>query len=497
MKDYRQLHLLRWLALVLADGAFHLPCDRREGRGRGSHSTSLGRPDMQIYAVRFLAWLCAVLASVAWYGSEAVAQPVAWPFKGASAGVPTWALTETAPSNTDIEAAIARMRASGVTWFQIGVSWSMAAPSATVIQPMTAGNGLHWVMPTISDQRLEQIIALFRQRGMKVFLRPGVEVADGSWRGAIAPGDWSAWFASYTAFLSHYAALAQRTGVEMLSVGYELNSSVDRTSAWKALIGTVRTLYAGSISYDTGGVLYHGSRYDTASFDTQWEAASAGDFLTDVDLIGVDWYPQIASTSSSGADEMTTNVGRIADRFLEPLHARFQKPIFFAEIDYPSVDGAAMNPLANRSGVPDPGEQATAFEAVLRVFSSRRWFVGMFPAGMYLNVVKDNLGTTNSVWFKQAELVLQRWYGAGALAKADCVLEWAQRSYPALLWPAAGTEFLAPYYYRHFAGTGTYVGISTSDQRVGLLGPSTAGSVVDLGEFSNYVSLSGCAATAQ
>jgi len=344
---------------------------------------------------------------------------VPWLFRGGSAGVPTWGLTELEPSRSDIMATIRRMKVDGVDWYELGTTWFMANIRSTEIQPLYTQELLDssiksWVLPTISDQRLEEAIGIFHENGVSVFLRPNLLInAEDNWRGAASPTDWDAWFRSYTTFIAHYAALAERTHAELFSIGFELNSSVGHTDNWNAVISAVRAVYSGPISYDCGGVLYNGDEatYSTQTFSSQWQAASIGDFAFGLDYIGVDWYPQLTRIPDASVDELSANAQRIADKFLKPVYEKYQKPIFFAEIDYSSTHRTTINPLVYRSGGPvDEGEQASAFEAVFRTFQDEPWFAGMFPAGFYLTVFKDQEGTINSLWYKDAEKVFEFWY---------------------------------------------------------------------------------------
>jgi hypothetical protein len=325
----------------------------------------------------------------------------------------------TRPSLKDAQSAIERMLANGVDWFELGTSWFMESSSSDDISPvydeaMLDTNLESRILPTLRDERLEEIIRLFHENGIKLFLRPGIEInVPNSWRGTIHPASWDAWFNSYVQFVTHYARVASRTEVELLSIGFELNSSVRHTESWNSVIGEVRKAYSGPISYDCGGLLYHGteSEYSTEKLGSAWEPVSIGDFLADVDYIGIDWYPRLTNNPNATVKEMAANAQRLADAFLRPVAERYNEPIFFAEIDYSSVDRTAINPLYYRSGGgADELEQANAFEAIFQTFQDESWFAGMFPTGFYLTVFRDQIGTTNSLWYKQAEETFRRWY---------------------------------------------------------------------------------------
>ena len=260
---------------------------------------------------------------------------------------------------------------------------------------------------------------------MSVFLRPGLEVEAGdgwNWRGNIRPSEWSTFFASYSDFIVHYATIAEETGVEMLSIGFEMDSSLGYVDEWNELIAQVRSGYSGPISYDCAGLWYKpldGSRlesdptFNTEEFSEAWTPVTAGDFLYNVDYIGVDWYPRVASTNNPTIQELERNIQNIWDRLVEDRLAIYGKPIFFAEIDYSSTDGTTIDPLtfrgANAAHPVDEQEQADAYEALFRALQDEPSFLGMFPAGFYLTVFTDN-GGFNNIYQKPVEEVFRYWY---------------------------------------------------------------------------------------
>ena len=70
--------------------------------------------------------------------------------------------------------------------------------------------------PTVTDREVRAEIARAHSLGLKVCLKPVVNCADGTWRAHINFFDvdvppepkWSDWWKSYTAFITHYAAIA-------------------------------------------------------------------------------------------------------------------------------------------------------------------------------------------------------------------------------------------------------------------------------------------------
>lgn len=100
-----------------------------------------------------------------------------------------------------------------------------------------------------SDQSLRAAIRRARRQGLHVFLKPQVDILVGGWRGEItfsSESNWEAWFHSYRAFISHYARLAQEEGVELFSVGVELDAARHREADWRNVVQSVRELFRGT-----------------------------------------------------------------------------------------------------------------------------------------------------------------------------------------------------------------------------------------------------------
>jgi hypothetical protein len=79
------------------------------------------------------------------------------------------------------------------------------------------------------------------------------------------------------------------------------------------------------------------------------------------------------------------------------------------------------------------------------------------------------------------------------ISQSDCLFNWAERNYPDLFAPAgAMSNALAPYYYRHYPQTETYLATSAADNYVYYLGPLSNNSIIDVGALSPWLSTAGC-----
>jgi hypothetical protein len=105
--------------------------------------------------------------------------------------------------------------------------------------------------------------------------------------------------------------------------------------------------------------------------------------------------------------------------------------------------------------------------------------------GFMLNAanVESALATYAAVLAKVANVVSN--------AEADCLFNWGEDTYPALLAPGRGAaKTQVPYYYRYYAGTGSYVGVSSADQRLYYL--DAGGVLADLGAAATWSTRAGC-----
>jgi hypothetical protein len=77
--------------------------------------------------------------------------------------------------------------------------------------------------------------------------------------------------------------------------------------------------------------------------------------------------------------------------------------------------------------------------------------------------------------------------------QADCLFKWGASAYPTVLSPSQSvSQSLPPYYYRYFADTKKYVGVSSADQHLYLLETSSVTDLQDLGLVSTWLKTASC-----
>ena len=117
---------------------------------------------------------------------------------------------------------------------------------------------------------------------------------------------------------------------------------------------------------------------------------------------------------------------------------------------------------------------------------------GVGTAARFSNPKDVAVGADGRLWLADRGNRSLRWAAPLSLGDTatDCLLDWGERSYPALLAPAALSQTQAPYRYRAYAG-GVYVGVSSADRQVVLLQGGVLGA---LGGLDGFLAQAGCVA---
>lgn len=252
----------------------------------------------------------------------------------------------------EFASALGALAETGAEWVTLVPTWYQSAPESSVVYPERPGR-------TSTDEDLLVAVDLARSLGLKIILKPHVDVVGGESRLRIAPSDVEEWFDSYGSMLLAYAELAESHGIEQFVIGTELAGVSGELEEWRSLVATVRSVYTGGITYAANH-----DEYLSVEF---WE---------DLDFIGVDAYFPLAT-------EPETDVGRLV-RAWEPIIDEIAqlaeaqgRPVVFTEIGYPSQEGAVTAPYnPSISDIVSDEEQAAALDAMLEVTDDQPWFAG-------------------------------------------------------------------------------------------------------------------------
>lgn len=76
------------------------------------------------------------------------------------------------------------------------------------------------------------------------------------------------------------------------------------------------------------------------------------------------------------------------------------------------------------------------------------------------------------------------------VSDADCLFNWAEQYYPALFAPAATSQSYAPYYYRYYKNTNSYLGVGSTNNHVYYMDSSSK--LSDVGTLAYWLEISKC-----
>jgi len=216
-----------------------------------------------------------------------------------------------------------------------------------------------------TDEELAQVVRAAHRLGMRVMLKPHVWVGGGAFTGNIRfddPGRRAAWLASYRRMALHYARVAELEGFDLFCVGNELGGMTIHETEWREIIAAVRRVFRGPVTYAANW----GEEFETLRF---WDA---------LDFIGLNNYYPLAEEPDEDPRTLMARADALAEKIAR-LQRRWQRPILFTEVGYPSVRGGTMRTWArSRTQSVSVEEQAAGYEATLRAFSGQPWLSGMF-----------------------------------------------------------------------------------------------------------------------
>lgn len=239
------------------------------------------------------------------------------------------------------------MAEHGVNWTALAYAAEQATAQSTEIPFREA--------PTVTDDEVVGAIRAARAHGLRVCLKPVVNVADGTWRAYIGffdrdvPGEpsWGEWFEAYREFIVHAARIAEAEGCEMLCIGCEMVRADSREADWRTLVAAVRGVYSGLVAYNC-------DKYQEDRL-TWWDA---------VDVVTSSGYYPI--------DRWEDELDRI-----EHVVEASGKPFFFMEAGCPSRVGSAQRPNDwNLAGAPSGDEQLRYYRAMFAACDARPWMRG-------------------------------------------------------------------------------------------------------------------------
>lgn len=194
-----------------------------------------------------------------------------------------------------------------------------------------------------------------RRRGLRVVLMPILLLKNpraGEWRGTIRPSNWDDWWEDYSSYVLYYARVARDAKADVFLIGSELISTETHTDRWRKLIRQVRKIYPGRLSYSSN-----------------WDHYEVVKFWSDLDLIGMTTYYDLAGDEKPTLANILAAWKPIKKRILA-WRKTIDRPILFTEVGWPNLITAAKYPwdYTRLPATPDPQQQAACFEAFFRTW---------------------------------------------------------------------------------------------------------------------------------
>jgi hypothetical protein len=294
------------------------------------------------------------------------------------------------------------LAARGANWVAINFWWFQATAASTEIAPDPSAY-------TISDEAIATAIQAAHAAGLRVLLRPMLDVRDGTPRRFLQPSP--TWFAQYRAYLARYAERATTWGADAFSLGAELALTEPQDTEWRAVVAAIRARYSGPLIYCAVA--------DTAADVTWWDA---------VDIIGVDVYNALTLDAAPSLAELTCAWSYWFDVLECDLAARHPgQPVWLAEIGVRSARGAARlswcfdDPCGGLVDwqTMDLAGQATYYRAALLAAGHRPWLAGVLWWAWNADPTGDDVSPTDfTPQGKPAADVLAEFWLSGSPAES-------------------------------------------------------------------------------
>jgi parallel beta-helix repeat protein len=266
---------------------------------------------------------------------------------------------------------------------------------------------------TPSDSALIHAINDIHNKGMKVMLKPHINVKDGTPRTDISPSNWDTWFTSYRSFINHYADLADANDVEFFVVGTELKTSTYRNSDWQSIISDVRSRFSGNITYAAN-----------------WDNYNNIGWWNQLDYIGIDAYFPLTTDNNSNLAQLKSAWIPIKNS-ISSLSSSQGMNVILTEVGYQSRDGTNTYPPWV-GGRYDQEEQEDCYKAVFETFWNESWVEGMYWWHWYYDYVNDPDDFV--VYGKPSRTVVENYYIDNTAPASVTNLDTISKSYYYIYW---------------------------------------------------------------
>ncbi|MGB0788308.1 MAG: glycoside hydrolase family 113 [Marinirhabdus sp.] len=232
-----------------------------------------------------------------------------------------------------------------------------------------------WFGETVAGA--EQYIQLLHKNNIEVMLKPHIWIWHGEFTGHLKMKDEAEWLLfekSYRNFILTYAKVAAKKNVALFCIGTELEQFiVNRPRFWERLIGDVKQIYSGKLTYAAN-----------------WDEYKRVPFWEQLDFIGIDAYFPISGSKTPTVEEAAKGWLRWKKE-LSAASKNTGKKILFTEYGYRSTHYAGKEPWkSDRSmrGI-NLAAQTHLTQALFDQLYGEPWFAGGFIWKWFIDHKKE------------------------------------------------------------------------------------------------------------
>jgi hypothetical protein len=207
---------------------------------------------------------------------------------------------------------------------------------------------------------------MLKKNRIHVMVKPQIWISHGEFTGSFklnSEEEWKSFEASYRNFILDYAKMAQEVDAEMFCIGTELEQFINhRPKFWKKLIGEIRTVYKGKLTYAAN-----------------WDEYKRFPFWRDLDYIGVDAYFPVSNSRTPTLAEAREGWCTWVEE-IKSVSDKEKRRVIFTEFGYRSVDFAGKEPWNSDHTITDVNLEAqnNTTQALFEEIWNQEWFEGGF-----------------------------------------------------------------------------------------------------------------------
>ncbi|MBI2759624.1 MAG: hypothetical protein HYX49_13255 [Chloroflexi bacterium] len=263
-----------------------------------------------------------------------------------------------------------------------------------------------------TDEELVNAIKYLHSAGLRVILKPQFFVTSlvlnnfvghlgENWNDA----KWEEWFGNYTAFVTHYAQIAEDNRVDLLIIGNELADTTQREQDWRSVIAAVRSVYHGPITYASNAWDFEASKIKF------WDA---------LNYIGTNGYLFGQVNKKNPSIEEMVQAWKPYTQRLEEMSKQYGKQVIITEIGATSKQGVNSGKVPDWIPAPYDGKaQADFYTALFETVKDKSWIKGVILFTLDTNSMQGGINDIGySFVSKPAEQVVHYYFGGAPITPA-------------------------------------------------------------------------------